>query len=64
MTTITPGNQQLNGISIAEQLLIELRTQSSLLQSTQSPTPKSDDLTNYREDAVYDVGAPATALIP
>lgn len=64
MTTITPPNIMINGVAIAMQQYIETRVTNALLQSTESPNPKSDDLTAYRTDEAFNVGVPASEIVP
>lgn len=64
MISYTQGSQFINGVPLAMQSYIEQRTLSALLQSTQSPSTKSDDLTFYRQDAAIDSGVPVGNIVP
>lgn len=64
MTTITPPNQLINGISLAMQSYIEQRVNNALLQSTESPNHAEDDLTKYRQDAAFEAGVPQALIVP
>lgn len=65
MSTITPGNASINGISLAMQAYIEQRAQTAALQAWLATSQEGQvNLTQLREDAAFDVGVPAADIVP
>ena len=65
MNSYTQGGASVNGHPTAMQQLIEARTLTAALQQWEGTTQEGGvNLTQLRQDAAFDMGVPATAIIP
>jgi hypothetical protein len=65
MISYTQGGASVNGLSTAMQQLVEARTLTAALQQWEGTTQEGGvNLTQLRLDAAFDLGVPASEIVP
>jgi hypothetical protein len=65
MISYTQGGGSINGVGVTTQQLIEARALTAALQQWEGTTQEGGvNLTQLRLDAAFDLGVPASEIVP